>query len=436
MTQKETDNLLSECAVLRTVARGGEVMWFNPDYDPQQPLHSGAADSVLTEAGVADAAARLERFAPLISRYFPETAPSGGIIESPLREIPQMSAALSEVSGLEADGSRMLLKMDSHLPVSGSVKARGGIYEVLKHTEDLALEAGLLSSRSDDCLKLATPEARAFFGRHRIQVGSTGNLGLSIGIMSAALGYEAIVHMSSDAKQWKKDLLRKRGATVCEYSGDYGSAVASGRALSDADPCSYFVDDEKSTDLFVGYATAGERLRRQLDAMHIAVDARHPLNVYIPCGVGGAPGGIIFGLKLIYGDAVRCWLVEPTEAPCMLAGLASGLYSNICVQDLGLSGCTSADGLAVGRASAFVGKVIRPLVSGEATVEDSRLIPYLRLLKDSEGILAEPSACAAFHGYVALRSAGLKPDPDATHVIWATGGSMVPDEVWKELGID
>ncbi|MBE1043882.1 D-serine dehydratase, partial [Escherichia coli] len=43
----------------------------------------------------------------------------------------------------------------------------------------------------DDYSRLAEADCRAFFARHRIAVGSTGNLGLSIGIIGAALGFQA-----------------------------------------------------------------------------------------------------------------------------------------------------------------------------------------------------------------------------------------------------
>jgi len=439
---EELTALMEEQPLLKRIAAGRETAWINED---KRSFAEAAAGQELSMADVEDAEKRLRRFAPFIMRRFPETAERGGIIESELAEIPAMRALINEKYGSALEG-RLLLKKDSHLAIVGSVKARGGIYEVLKHTEDLALELGILTAEeaADDSdgntayLKLAEESARKQFSRYTVQVGSTGNLGMSIGIMSAAIGYRAVVHMSSDARQWKKDLLRSHGVSVIEYESDYGEAVRRGRALSDADPMSYFVDDENSRDLFLGYAVAARRLPAQLAALDVSVDEDHPLFVYVPCGVGGAPGGVSFGLRQVFGDAVHCFFAEPTQAPCMLVGLVSGLGSGICVQDIGLSGLTHADGLAVGRPSGFVGEVMRPHLGGEFTVRDARLYDYMRDLLSSEHIFLEPSACAGFQGPVRLMrdmtaylaANGLEDRmKNASHIVWATGGSLVPEDV-------
>lgn len=424
---------------LEKIKNAEEVAWINPE---KLPAEEGLARIEFSEAEIDDAAARLERFAPLIEKMFPETAPDRGIIESPLTEISAMKEQLNK-DGADLEG-RLFLKRDSDLKVSGSVKARGGIYEVLKHSEELAFESGLLKGWDDDYTRLASDEAREFFGKYKIQVGSTGNLGMSIGIMSAALGYNAIVHMSMDAKQWKKDLLRQRGATVIEYEGDYGAAVEQGRAESDADPMSYFVDDENSSALFLGYAVAAKRIQAQFREQGVVVDEDHPLFVYIPCGVGGAPGGVTFGMKVVFGDNAHCFFVEPTQCPCMIVGLETGKMSDICVQDIGLTGITEADGLAVGRPSGLVSRFMQLFLSGEFTVADDKLNPYLRQLWKNEGIYIEPSACATFIGPARMCSSeeGRKYLADnglvdkmagATHVVWATGGSMVPQEIREKL---
>lgn len=410
-----------------------ETFWCN---DALRPF--AEVEQEMGRADIADAAARLQRFAPFIQKAFPETVEEQGIIESPLREI----AATKE--GMKALGAvpegRLFLKMDSHLAVAGSVKARGGIYEVLKHTEEIALAEGLLGE-DGDYAKLT--DHRDVFAGYTVQVGSTGNLGLSIGITSAAVGYRVVVHMSNDAKQWKKDLLRSKGVEVKEYAGDYGKAVAEGRALSDADPKSYFVDDEHSVALFLGYSVAGKRLRAQLEEQGVIVDAEHPLFVYLPCGVGGAPGGIAFGLKQEFGDHVHCFFVEPVQCPCMIAGLATGEGEKICVQDLGLSGVTEADGLAVGRPSGMVTRMMQPLLSGCSTVEDGRLFDALRVLHECDDVFIEPSSCAALAAWQDMakfekakeyiRCHGLAEKmPHATHIAWATGGRLVPEEIRKE----
>lgn len=207
--------------------------------------------------------------------------------------------------------------------------------------------------------------------------------------------------------------------------------------ISDQNPNSYFADDENSKDLFYGYATAARRLQLQLEESHITIDKDHPLFVYLPCGVGGAPGGITYGLKTIFSEHVHCFFVEPTEAPCMLLGMSTNLHNDICVQDLGLSGTTIADGLAVGRPSKFVGTVMSKILSGIFTVTDQTMKDYLKIIFEKSNLFLEPSACASFIGvthlysddfrsYLRANDINEKRMENACHIAWATGGSLIP----------
>jgi len=424
--QKWCDHL----PVLADILAYRETIWFNPATEK--------AEVALAKTGVAKveimvAAKRLERFRPFLAIAFPETAAANGLIESPLRELAAMQTILGKRCGRQLPG-RLLLKCDNLLPIAGSVKARGGIYEVLKYAEEIALAYGLLPEGSDTSM-LDSPQARAIFADYRIAVGSTGNLGISIGIIAARLGLKVSVHMSADARQWKKDLLRLHGVEVIEHQGDYSRAVAEGRRQAASDPRCHFVDDENSIDLFLGYAVAAERLQQQLLGMAIRVDREHPLFVYLPCGVGGAPGGITFGLKHAFGDHVHCFFAEPSHAPCMLLGLCTGLHDQVSVQDFGLDGKTSADGLSVGRPSGLIGKIMAPLIDGVFTVDDAEMFRLLTLLADSENIHMEPSALAGMAGPMHIAQAEtyqrekdlFSTMPRATHLVWGTGGLLLPE---------
>jgi D-serine dehydratase len=410
-----------------------ETTWFNPAL---APTAQALTDVALSAADIAQASARLERFAPYLMSAFPQTVASHGIIESEILPLSKLQAALTTQYPLASRGA-LWLKADNQLPISGSIKARGGIYEVLKHAEDLALAAGLIQP-GDSYAKLDSEQARDFFGQYSIAVGSTGNLGLSIGIMSARLGFQATVHMSADARQWKKDKLRSCGVTVLEYESDYSVAVEQGRKQSESDPRCHFVDDENSVNLFLGYAVAAERLQRQLTAAGISVDEEHPLFVYLPCGVGGGPGGVAFGLKHIFGDAVHCIFAEPTHSPCMLLGVYTGLHDAVSVYDFGIDNTTAADGLAVGRPSGFVGRSMQHLIDGYYTVSDEELYRLLALMESTEGIKLEPSALAGVPGMIRVlqEQQGYRKRlnltesrlANATHLVWGTGGSMVPTE--------
>ncbi|HAS3566466.1 TPA: D-serine ammonia-lyase [Vibrio cholerae] len=426
------EQLTEQYPLVKELIELKEVSWFNPSITR---LEEGLSYVGLGSEDIQDASQRLKRFAPYLAKAFPETAKTNGIIESEVVPISEIQSVLEREYDTQIQG-RLFLKKDSHLPISGSIKARGGIYEVLTHAEKLAIEAGLLTE-SDDYSKLLNEEFRDFFKRFSIAVGSTENLGMSIGIMSAKLGFSVSVHMSADARAWKKNRLRALGVNVIEYAQDYGVAVAQGRKEAENDPTCFFIDDENSKTLFLGYSVAGERLKKQFDEKGIVVDAQHPLFVYLPCGVGGGPGGVAFGLKMAFGDNVHCIFAEPTHSPCMMLGVHTGLHDAISVQDIGIDNITAADGLAVGRASGFVGRAMERLLDGYLTISDERMYRLLGQLNEAENIQLEPSALAGMIGPIVVTKsveyrARMQFDDtvmgNATHLVWATGGGMVPAE--------
>ena len=424
-------------ALLTALRAGTPLLWRNRALPPAATVLAGLQRThAIGLADIEAADALLRRWAPALVRLFPELAANGGLIESPLLALPDAAA----VTGVSS-AARSFIKADHALAIAGSVKARGGIYEVLAHAEEIAADAARLpvdaSARTAaHIFPLLGATGRALFADRHIAVGSTGNLGMSIGIMASALGFRAVVHMSHDAKAWKKAKLRQAGADVVEHRGDYASAVAAGRAAAANDASTHFVDDENSRALFLGYAVAALRLRQQLAVAQVTVDADHPLIVHLPCGVGGAPGGICFGLKHVFGDAVHCWFAEPCASPAMLVRMSSPSGPRA-VYALGLDNRTEADGLAVAQASELVFELVRELIDGVFTVADDDLFVALAALQASAGLQVEPSAAAAFCGLRWMQDANLAANlstnlattPAAmTHLFWTTGGLFVPPE--------
>lgn len=423
-------------SLVRDLQAARPVCWANPQRSEDPALQTVVDGRSISLADVRAAQARFDRFAPLLAQLFPELKESAGHIESALLPAPAMQRSL----GLPASAGVLWIKADHSLPVAGSIKARGGIHEVLEFAESLALEHGLVTL-DGDYTALAGPAARALFGQYQVAVGSTGNLGLSIGVMASALGFRAAVHMSADAKAWKKARLRARGVEVVEHTGDYASAVAAGRREADADPYSYFVDDERSLSLMLGYSAAALHLQSQFDAAGVRVDAAHPLFVYLPCGVGGAPAGIALGLRQLYGPHVHAFFAEPTQSPCFLVEMLSHGAS---VYDFRLTNRTEADGLAVPQASELAAEAMRALLGGVYTVADDTLFVDLYRLREAEGLQIEPSAAAGFSGpgmltgtdagRTYLKQHGLdRTMAHATHLVWTTGGLFVPPEEYARF---
>jgi D-serine dehydratase len=364
---------------------------------------------------------RFTRFERPLARLFPDSGWDGRI-QSPFEQYP------GEVGGAPA----LWVKSDARLPMTGSVKARGGVYELLCSIEDFAFREQLIAE-GNDFSALLEPASRAALSRHHVVVASTGNLGFSIGLVGRAFGVDVEVHMSSDAKAWKKDRLRSLGAKVIEHATDYEGAVAAARTAAAASGA-YFIDDERSRRLFAGYAAAGRELAGQLTHERLQVSAACPLVVYLPCGVGGAPGGITAGLLHEFGDAVIIVFVEPIASACMLVALATGRRQP--VYAVGLDNNTLADGLAVPTASELAIELIGPRIDGVVAVPDAAMVDWARRAWREANLRLEPSGAAGFAAvgpFLAARDSRGDPIPDATHVVWTTGGSLLPDSEFQRI---
>lgn len=411
-----------ENEVIAKLKSDKEFLWINPNFY-KRAIYGEVSSKEINEANNL-----LLKFAPFLKSVFKELESTDGIIESPLMTLNKFGI------------KNLYLKEDNLLPIAGSVKARGGIFEILKYAETLAANANLIDVEKDYS-QFDSDVFRKFFSEYKIQVGSTGNLGISIGLISAKLGFNAIVHMSKDAKDWKKKLLRENGVNVTQYDSNYSEAVKNGRMLSDEDEKSYFVDDEKSINLFLGYSTAALRLKEQLKEKHISVDDKHPLFVYIPCGVGGAPSGILHGLKTVFGENVYVFFVEPVRSASVLLGMSTGLNSKISVHDIGMDGKTEADGLAVGRASELCCESSKNTLAGIFTINENSIFELMKELYKKESVFVEPSAASSmiFTKFLDddefikfLNKEEISPE-NITHIAWSTGGMLVPENEREKL---
>ncbi len=82
-----------------------ETFWTNPNYS----CFETAKDRIsLTDKDIKDAEDRLNRFAPYIAGVFPETRKTEGIIESPLKAVPDLQTRLANELKVDIPGNLLL----------------------------------------------------------------------------------------------------------------------------------------------------------------------------------------------------------------------------------------------------------------------------------------------------------------------------------------
>lgn len=164
----DVDALSKKYPAIKQMQAYEPIFWKNLNYKKEAELPVGVEH-------IFDAEARFQRFTPYFEVAFPETLPTHGILESPLLKMDKMKVVLNAEAQNQVK-SDLYLKADNYLPISGSIKSRGGIYEVLKFAEKVAMKHGEIVY-GDNYAKLNEPRFKDLFGQYGIVVGSTGNLG-------------------------------------------------------------------------------------------------------------------------------------------------------------------------------------------------------------------------------------------------------------------
>src|SRR5690625_4200764 len=142
-SQDKIQSLIEESPMLQEIIDKKPVLWLNPKRKKMRDM----PNAPLKKKDMKEAAELWERFAPLLEKVFPETATTNGRIESALKEIPKMKDLLV-TKGDEFEG-RIVVKCDNDLRVAGSIKGRGGFFDILKYAEDFERKDELVNHDGD-----------------------------------------------------------------------------------------------------------------------------------------------------------------------------------------------------------------------------------------------------------------------------------------------
>jgi len=261
---------------------------------------------------------------------------------------------LLQVSGYDAQGADILLKLESFNP-GGSVKDR----VALSMIED-AERRGILKPGAT----LIEP--------------TSGNTGVGLAWVGKAKGYTVILTMPDTMSQERRSLLKAFGATLELTPGAEGmkGAIARAEALRDATPGAVILGQfDNPANPAAHERTTGEE---------IWADTAGKVDIFVAgAGTGGTVSGTGKALKK-HNPAVRIVAVEPASSAVLTTGQA---------------GKHRIQGIGAG----FVPRTYDASVVDEVIpVTDEDAAEGARLLSAREGQLCGISSGAAFHAALTL----------------------------------
>ena len=222
----------------------------------------------------------------------------------------------------------------------------------------------------------------------RVVTGSSGNHGLAVATLGAALGTHVTIVMAQGASPAKAAAIRGLGAVVVTVAGGNADRDRCARDLA-RDTGAAFVPSADDDLVIAGQGTV---------ALEVFTDAPDLDAIYVPTGGGGLLAGTCLAATGSH-RRVRVIGVEPATARRYAASLAAGHPVELAPS------ATIADGLRAQRPGELTYPIVRDRVDDLVGVTDDAIGDALRLLH-AHGVPAEPSGCVALAGALLFPSAG------------------------------
>lgn len=356
----------------------------------------------------------------LVTRLVPPTAPAWlaplwpGLAPTPLVALPKLAR--------QAGVAALWVKDESHRPL-GNFKSLGGVYA--------GLQALTRRTGATDVDSLLAAAADSNVPLPALLCASDGNHGLAVAAGARIAGAPARVYLPAAVPPLREARIRRRGATIVRVAGTYDDAVAAAAAAAErgeglliadtsADPA-----DEVVADVMAGYGVMAAEIVDQLASIP---PGQRPTHLLVHAGVGGLAAALASGLIRQLEAPARVIVVEPDQAACVTAALATGQ-----IQRFPGALETAAEMLSCGEASAPALRALRAVSAVGLPVAEVWLARAVAALGEVAGIATTASGATGIAGLLwaqadpgAARQCGLGPTSRVLAII--TEGPVPTEE--------